>query len=1221
MRKMRLKKTIMVSILSFSMLCGNTSWMVSDVSAKENDVDKSNIDNSNEVVRIMVELENDSVADKNEDISEYTDKLAKQEDKIIEEQDDIVEKIENITGNKAINRCAYLVNAFSIEAKKDDIDKISDVQGVKNVEQAPTIQVPIKEDNEKIEEINEVVEEVKQTNSSKYDGEGSVVAIIDSGFNITHPDMKIDNGVKTKFTKEQWLDKINELGYGDYLSDKFPFGYDYYDGDTNIDGYEHGMHVSGIIGANGKKMGVLPNAQLVGMKIGSDTGSNICYDGVFKALEDATKLDVDAINISFGRKMSIDTTDDMFNKVLKKVHDTGIFICCACANSGIYGSYSNQVGSHNYMGIHDITTISSDSVYDGCMSVANAYVPGVSMDDDDYKQNLLAGCPKENLDLNNVMMASSSSWGCPMDLSINPEITTPGERILSTGKNDSYLVMDGTSMAAPYMTGLSVKEIMYLRQKDYNFKNIKINDLAKIMLMNTADIIYDRYHLEDDRNIPYAVRYQGAGLCNIDKALNNEVSATYNGKAGIELGETTKNDISIEIVLTNYGRKDATYKLNDMPLYNSVIDTNTFYYMQPIDNACVKFKDKQVTVKAGKTKKVKANVIIPKDLKKDQFVEGYVKLEGVNVESLSMPLLSFYGDWNNEAIFDKSLYEDEKGTSVLCDENGIVYGSYNNSDKIAFSPNDDGVSDIVKICPNLIRDTNELDVYILDSDGETIRTLDKYQNLKKNESQEMPYSVKYQDQNDIDSCHWDGKIFDTKNNQYYVASEGQYYIKICAKTKKDASFQSITFPIKVDVSKPTASTNIKKENEDIYLVLSANDNIGLDDSFKINTMYSSQTIKYSDCDYNNNTYIYNLSKANLDKKKITIDIFDMAGNTTSIEEQIEDGKEETVPIDNPNPSTLKESLIIDYSVEGVNILQNNTSNNINGYYIEETDEKTKIRFKVDEGKTTSITFGSQNLENFNLSSYDVKKDDFGYYYDGTISNNEIYMVICKSENKSEVVYFYLSDDFERYQIVMTMMLGIKVVDVSDYIKEDNLDLSVADCCLKKEDLSKDNEFVAKGKLSDKIKKFTINGKEVTLNNDMTFEEKIKMSYGKTRIVYKFEDINGIVVDVCKTYYYDDLKIYFDNCKFEKDEILYTIGKTFNLKGMINSYFNTYGMKINGNSIKVKSGGYRTTLPDTIFNNKFEQKIELNRGLNTITIDVEDVTGKVVTKNIRINRIL
>ena len=103
--------------------------------------------------------------------------------------------------------------------------------------------------------------------------------------------MVLNHNVKTKFTKEQWEDKIELLGYGKYCSDKVPFGYDYATGvDECLNTRSfHGYHVAGIVGANGMIEGVAKNAQIIGIKVLGNDGVGTT-DDIIKGIEDSVQM-------------------------------------------------------------------------------------------------------------------------------------------------------------------------------------------------------------------------------------------------------------------------------------------------------------------------------------------------------------------------------------------------------------------------------------------------------------------------------------------------------------------------------------------------------------------------------------------------------------------------------------------------------------------------------------------------------------------------------------------------------------------------------------------------------------------------------------------------------------------------------------------------------------------------------------------------------------------
>lgn len=135
------------------------------------------------------------------------------------------------------------------------------------------------------------------------EGEGVVIAIIDTGVDYNHPDLK-DNIIGGKdFT-----------GKGDYL-----------------DGNGHGTHVAGTIAASNSGsgiVGVAPKAKILALKALRDDGSGD-IEAVIEAIRYATQYGVDVINMSLGGPHYPE-----LHEAVKEAVAKGIIICAAAGNDG-----------------------------------------------------------------------------------------------------------------------------------------------------------------------------------------------------------------------------------------------------------------------------------------------------------------------------------------------------------------------------------------------------------------------------------------------------------------------------------------------------------------------------------------------------------------------------------------------------------------------------------------------------------------------------------------------------------------------------------------------------------------------------------------------------------------------------------------------------------------------------------------------------------------------
>ncbi len=175
-------------------------------------------------------------------------------------------------------------------------------------------------------------------------GEGKVIAIIDSGADVTHEAFLLSDESHAKLSEEDVNRLIAENGLkGKYVSAKIPYVYDYFHDDTNIKSYsEHGMHVAGIAGANGDVFkGVANESQLLLMKVFPDEGLNFTFENAelyIQAMKDAIVLGADVINLSLGTGAgtTLFVNPEMV-AVCDQCEELGIAVNIACGNNGYYG--------------------------------------------------------------------------------------------------------------------------------------------------------------------------------------------------------------------------------------------------------------------------------------------------------------------------------------------------------------------------------------------------------------------------------------------------------------------------------------------------------------------------------------------------------------------------------------------------------------------------------------------------------------------------------------------------------------------------------------------------------------------------------------------------------------------------------------------------------------------------------------------------------------------
>lgn len=630
-----------------------------------------------EKVTLIVEVKGDAVLETEEAVlkgaSAYnsTDASARRTARIMTLQESVQADIKSGINKQADIGFTYtnVLNGFSVTANKSDIDKIKNLPNVKRVYIAGTHKYikPIEKSEIQTFSDEDSTENSMSDNCCKmmnvpymhemgYKGQGQAIAVIDSELDVNHEffaspieSPKYSKSDIAQIIKEKNLN-VNVSANQVWRSDKIPFAYSY--AKKSADVYStflvHGSHVCGIAaGKNGTRKdgtrfsGAAPEAQIIFMGVMVDGDENLPDDAIIAAIDDASKMDVAAINMSLGADYTLfgGGLGALFEKVINNAVNAGIEVCAASGNAGKTSSYPQKI---------DYSASGLPAVVSASTSVASA-----------------GG--------NDGRISYFSSWGTDTTLNLKPEITTPGGNIYSSVPNDKYATYSGTSMATPHMTGASALMRQYI-EANYSGKYENPARFIENLTMTGAKII-----LEDEtERIPYSPRNQGAGLIDLKAAATTPVILLgTDGKSKISLKDKLTDAFKIEFTAKNFTDTEITYDTiissvftDDCELKNGENKRNGKLKKLSFMSSDI---PESVTVPANGEVKIKFTVELDSAETAENLkiftngfcVDGFVELSdsGNAVPAISIPYTGFYGDWTAMPAFLNPYYTGEEARS------------------------------------------------------------------------------------------------------------------------------------------------------------------------------------------------------------------------------------------------------------------------------------------------------------------------------------------------------------------------------------------------------------------------------------------------------------------------------------------------------------------------------------------------------------------------------
>jgi subtilase family protein len=299
-------------------------------------------------------------------------------------------------------------------------------------------------------------------------GEGIRIGVIDTGIDYTHP----------------------ALGGAFGAGHKVAGGWDFANNDNDPkDDAGHGTHVAGIIAADSAEIaGVAPAATLFAFKVLNAQGNGSSSD-VIAAIErcidpnqDGNPSDhLDVINLSLGGPGN---ADDPVSKAVDNATAAGVIVVVAAGNAGLPDTIGSPGTARSAITVGALNTFGTTAAY-------------------------------------------SSHAPSPGTLGFKPDVMAPGSSIQSTWIGGITVFLDGTSMAAPHVTGVAA----LLRKLQPSWTPADI----KSALVTTATRVND------------APLFRAAGRVDAARA---DAATTFVDSAGISFGLASAKSGTWEAVRT-----------------------------------------------------------------------------------------------------------------------------------------------------------------------------------------------------------------------------------------------------------------------------------------------------------------------------------------------------------------------------------------------------------------------------------------------------------------------------------------------------------------------------------------------------------------------------------------------------------------------------------------------------------------------------------------------
>ena len=321
-----------------------------------------------------------------------------------------------------------------------------------------------------------------------------VIAIIDTGVDMTHPDI----------APNLWTNTAEAEGEADYDNDGNGFkgdvhGWDFINNTPNVKDFNmHGTHVAGIAAASNNGIGIIganPQALIMPISVMQSDGTGDVAT-IIRGIDYAVKMGADVLNLSLGTY----SNSRAMRQALERAYQTAVIVAAA-------GNDGKCINTPH----HPSPCFGAAPMF----PAAYSFVLGVQATD---KTGKLAGF--SNYDDDGNTFSSVTTMQDPEGF--NYELKAPGIEVLSTIPGGKYRALQGTSMASPLVAGaISALKMV----KKYDTQEILWGDLLHTNNIAEAYAVTNRPAELDLMKVLYRERKDISELDEDDYSNDGEIDA------------------------------------------------------------------------------------------------------------------------------------------------------------------------------------------------------------------------------------------------------------------------------------------------------------------------------------------------------------------------------------------------------------------------------------------------------------------------------------------------------------------------------------------------------------------------------------------------------------------------------------------------------------------------------------------------------------------------